>query len=204
MIKQNTILPRRNQATFRQILELKSALIRLSGKEEQELRRLQKGFEGEEVVADFLKNYGHPGWKILRNVLLNEESPFEVDVLVIGEMGLLALEVKNYEGDFTYDNGSCYYEKTQMTRDIVAQTRRIHLKLEQLAQRMRLVCNVNTALVFINEHNEITFNQQPDSIDIVKRNELKNYIEQAVHWERSRYSHSSIADQLRMLEKAAL
>lgn len=194
----------KKQLTEFEILKLKANRMKLSSEEQQQLTRLRKGKEGEEMVVDFIQKYGHPNWMILRNLIFDEESTYEIDILVVGKMGCIAFEVKNYSGDFTYENGSCYYNQRPMTRDIVAQTRRIHLKNIQLFQRLHLNKNLYTALVFINEHNEITFNPLPESISVVKRNKLKTYIEHFAQQENQSYSRMSIEEQVEKLQRASV
>lgn len=190
----------RQKICKKSLLELKAVRMELTEKEKQELNRLEKGNEGENMVVDFIQKFGHPNWKILRNITFDAESPVEIDILVVGKIGWVAFEVKNYEGDFTYDNGSCYYNQTQMTRDIVAQARRVHLKMTQLNQNLQLTNSVKTALTFTNEHNEITIQQPPNSIQVLKRNQLKNFIQELALQEAHAYSRISIEEQVETLE----
>lgn len=178
------------------ILSLKAKRMKLTNEEHQTLKRLQKGIQGEEMALEFIQKYGHPNWQIFRNVRFDKNSPYEVDILVVGKMGWIGFEVKNYEGNFTYENGSCYYEKNQMTRDIVAQTKRIHLKNSHLAQVLDAAISVKTALVFINQHNSIYIRDYPSEIDIVLRNELKKYIQKAAEIESRSYNNISIEEQV--------
>lgn len=181
-------------------LKTLSKRMQLPEKKQRKLESLEKGHFGEEEVVDFIKEYGHPNWKIFRNIWLDEENPYETDILVIGNMGWLILEVKNYERTFRYEKGTCYYDNYPMSHDIVAQAKKIYLKNYFLNQKYNLAEKVQGALVFIGEHNVVDVIDEPDLIKVVGRDELKTYIQKAAIREERSFSQFPIAESVLKLQ----
>lgn len=193
-----------NQLTERKFLSLLSKRKFLSDTDAQKLARLQKGYEGEQMALEFLKKYGHANWKILQNIWLGDENIYETDLLILGNMGWLTLEIKNYDGQFHYENGICKREDFTMSHNIVSQAQRILLNNRYLAQRLPMSAKTTGALVFIGEHNDVQINGHVTEIDIVPRNHFKFFLGEMVKLEKRARNNDLVEKSLELINRVAV
>lgn len=71
------------------------------------LPSFEQGREGEERVVNTLMNALPNGWYIFRNFVLPTENE-DIDVVLVGPAGIVAMEVKNYTGEVKFERGRCY------------------------------------------------------------------------------------------------
>jgi hypothetical protein len=88
------------------ILRSLNARLLLSEEEKKTLYRLEKGYEGE-VMFDLLTEQ-LPDEKLILNDLLLEVNgtKFQIDTTLITQDKIYLFEVKNFEGDYDYNNGN--------------------------------------------------------------------------------------------------
>ncbi len=89
-----------------------------------ELARLKKGAEGEQVVLDYIEKFGRKHWRVLSNLWLDYYGAFEADLLLVTRSGSYALEIKHYNGLFQYDNGLSKLNHREISGNAIYQTRK--------------------------------------------------------------------------------
>lgn len=158
-----------------------------------EFARLKKGMEGEKVVLDYIKKYGRKHWKVLPNLWLDYYGAFESDLLLLTRNGSYALEIKNYNGFFKYENGISKLNNREIGGNAIYQTRKATKNLRELIQQKVYNANVQGALIFIGEDNPIEISPPIDDIHILQRNQLRGFIQRVCEEEdRSGYPNQDI------------
>jgi hypothetical protein len=95
------------------ILRSLNARMELSKEDKWDYFKLTKGFEGE-VMFDSLTEKLKSECFILNDLLLElNANKFQIDTLIVQDI-LYLLDVKNYEGDYFYENGDFYSKKVYL------------------------------------------------------------------------------------------
>lgn len=152
--------------------------------EKNKLKRLEAGAAGEQIVLAYLKKYGHEDWVIIRNMWLVNGGPFEADLILLTNHRPYLFEVKNYTSDFKYKDGAVSFNNQIASNDPIYQTRRNRIKLEKICQMYSNPIQVNGALILVGIDNYTEIQSEVEAIDIVKRTELRHFIEQIGEEER--------------------
>lgn len=187
-----------------QLLQTANRRLTLTPHFQNKLTRLEKGKQGETMVIEFIQKYGHPDWRIMQNLWLDPHSPFETDILVIGKMGALILEVKNYDGIFRYENGICYLNNNPMSNNVVSQTQKLLINYNYLNNHWKLFPQTKAALVFIGDHCEVDIVDPPSEIQIISRNQLKQYLKTTAKLENASPARQSADKSLQRLKKLSI
>lgn len=148
------------------------------------LNRLEVGESGEEKVLKAFKEYGKDHWIVLRNIWLNEFGAFECDLILLTSYCIYMLEVKNYTGTLTYENGVCRIYKKKLPKNPISQAQRAYLNLKSICESFPRHVNVKGAIVFIGENNKVTINSPVEDIEVIRSNELYDFIQTAAYEEK--------------------
>lgn len=148
-----------------------------------ELTRLRRGVEGEEIVLDYLEQYGRRHWKVIRNIWLDYYGVFESDFILFTRNSIQLLEVKNYNGIFQYRDGISKLNHREISGNAVYQTRRALKNIRELAQQKYLGANVQGALVFVGADNPVEISPSIEDIQIIQRNQLREFIKKICYEE---------------------
>lgn len=145
------IIKQRQKTNLLIALELLDKRLTLPYKEKQYLTTLSKGFEGE-VAFDFLLNKSIACDAIRLNdlSLVIGHTSIQVDSLLITSDAIFLYEIKNYEGNYSYQAGQFQMESGQDIVSPVGQLNRTSTVFGKLVnewdETLRIVPNV----VFIN------------------------------------------------------
>lgn len=148
--------------------------------EKNKLKWLEAGEEGEQIVLEYIKKYGKEDWLIVRNMWMSYGGPFEADFILLTNHGLYLIEVKNYTSDFSYKEGITSFNDQINSGNPIHQTRRNRINLERIVQFYSNRLPVYGALVLVGIDNYTEIHSKVEDIDIVKRTELRHYIQQIV------------------------
>lgn len=149
------------------------------------LRRLEAGAKGEEILVQKLEEFGKSHWTIIRNLRLNNFSTFESDLLLLANHCLYHFEVKNYTGQYTFEDGDSYFGDFELDSNIVQQTRNAHLNIERICQKLPGKIKVKSILLFIGEDNQVFIQSKVNNIEILTRTDLAEYIKKIIAEENS-------------------
>ncbi|MCM3599208.1 NERD domain-containing protein [Robertmurraya korlensis] len=141
------------------ILDSLNKRMSLTEKDKQHYLVLRKGYEGE-VLFDSMTEKLECDCLILNDLLLRiNHTIFQIDALMITFDTMYLFEVKNYEGDFYYEDDKLYLaNKTEVTNPI-NQLRRSETLLRQLLQSLGDHTPIQGKVIFINP--EFTLFQAP-------------------------------------------
>src|SRR5699024_2074582 len=90
-------------------LEVLVDRMQLPGDAARRLDALRKGFAGEVWFSDLLRSSLVSDCIVLYDLLRKEnDTLFQLDCVIILQRKVLHLEVKNYQGDFLFDNGQFF------------------------------------------------------------------------------------------------
>lgn len=148
----------------------------LSPQETQQLENRLKGFQGEVFFAELSQKDNEENWLILHNLRLEiNDAEFEMDCLVLQNAKIHLFEVKNYEGDFLYDNGKWFvvHNKKEIS-DPLAQLHRSEMLLKQTLQGLNLNIPVLGYVVFV--HPNFQLYQAPLGKSIIYPTQLKRFL----------------------------
>lgn len=151
--KWNMLLKARTEPQELRIWRCLNGRMELSSEEKQQYLNLKKGFEGE-CKFDTLIASQESKFLILHDLLLeSNNNTFQIDSLLITEEMLIPFEVKNYEGDFYYQDDNFY--TCSSNREItnpLHQLNRVETLLRQYLQKLGLHFSIKGFLVFIHAH----------------------------------------------------
>jgi ribosomal protein L37E len=145
---------------------------------EYTLYRLEMGELGEQTVLDFIEKYGNKDWFVFRNVWMDYYGSYESDIILITKHAIYVFEVKNYDGAFEYEDGQCRINGNIYGSNCVFQAERALINLQNICRKISPSVPVKGALIFIGEHNQVTIHSKVNNIQIIMRNQLRNYIRQ--------------------------
>lgn len=137
---------------------------------------LEAGNIGEERVLQYIQKYGRSDWVVWRNVWLNHFGEFECDIILLVNFTLHIIEIKNYNGKFTYENGKCFFENTETKLNPIEQVRANKVDLQRILGTRYPQLQVKAAAVFAGDDNEVTIQTPVEDIRIVSRTGIKDFI----------------------------
>ena len=168
----------------------------LSSKIRRGISLTEIGNKGESHVVKILKEFGSKHWIYLQNVWLDKNGRYESDIIVITNVGIYIFEVKNYEGNFVYDNGDCKINNYDLTENCIAQTNRAYKKMQSICSDTFIKAKTHGAIIFIGEYNPVEIKSPISNIKVVKRSGLKSYIQQMIEEERNFHERQIDIDSL--------
>ncbi|WML41069.1 nuclease-related domain-containing protein [Neobacillus sp. OS1-2] len=178
------------------ILEFLNGRMFLAEKDKQRLHYLVKGYEGE-VMFDALTEKLHCQRYTLNDLLLDSSgSTFQIDSLMVTQEPLYLFEVKNFEGDYFYENGRFHLVyKDKEIKNPLQQLERSESLLRQFLQNLGYKLPIEAYVVFINP--EFHLYQAPQNLPIIYPNQLNRFMNK-VNKRPSTLNgfHKKLADQL--------
>lgn len=120
--------------------------------EVEQYERLFKGFVGEMTLSEFLKEVDEEKCLTLFDCLFEvEQKEIQIDCILLTSDTIYLLEVKNYNGDYYFQNNKIYHIRTN--KEIfnpINQLERTQFLFQQLLQEMRMEYKVQSHIVFVN------------------------------------------------------
>lgn len=153
------------------------ARTKLSNNEKWQLHILQRGFEGECLYDKIFDQIGHENVYIFRDVYLKIESSItQYDSIVISNNRVVVNEIKNFAGDYRYENNNWSKGNKQLPDNAFIQLNRAMSKLKQLSNNSSVNFKVDGDVIFPNDDFRLTSEDHNIWNETVLRNELRTYL----------------------------
>ncbi len=168
------ILKERTKPEELQLLQALQPRMELEEKDAQNLRTLEKGYEGEVQFDHWFKGYQVES--IIINDLLLEVNGtlFQIDSFVITQDRLHLFEVKNLEGDYYLDGDKFKTAAGKEIKNPLHQLSRAESLLKQLLKELGFYIPLDPHLVFINP--ELALLQAPLKSPIILPNQMNRFM----------------------------
>ena len=157
-------------------LEILGKRAALDGKEKRNLERYRSGYEGEMEYDRVLDEVGHESMYVFRDIWLGiGDSKVQLDALIVADNLLIVNEIKNYSGNYSYENGVWKVRNQQISEDPVSQISTAANKLLRLRYESGLQFEVQKEIVFVNPYMIFDPTDYKNGDLFVMRNRLKQY-----------------------------
>src|SRR5699024_9950487 len=123
-------------------------------------------------------------------------TEFQIDCLPIFSNKIYHFEIKNFEGDFYYDNDNWYIVQTKKEiRSPLQQLKRCQILLKELLHKLGYNVQVESCIIFINE--EFTLYNAPINSQIILPTQVNRFIKR-LNEQTAKINkyHTKLADQL--------
>ncbi|WP_400243487.1 nuclease-related domain-containing protein [Niallia sp. JL1B1071] len=165
-----------------EILALQSLNLRLelSSNEKQYLANLQKGLEGEKRFDKITENLLEDCYIINDLLLQINNTTFQIDSTIISSKGIHLFEIKNYEGDYYYQDERIYTMNHKEISNPINQIRRNETLFQQLLQKYGWENKtITSSVVFINP--EFTLYQASFTLPFIFPTQIQRYLKGMDH-----------------------
>lgn len=192
------LIKQRNEPLELTILKTLNARSVLKPTDSVHFHNLDKGYRGEIMFDEYMKEVSNENNLILNDLLLEYKNTiFQIDSLFQFSNTLHLFEVKNFEGDFIIDEEKWYAIGTgrKEIKNPLLQLKRTESLLRQLLQELGSPFPIETHLVFINRNFQLY--QAPADQPIILPPQLSRFREKLKS--RSpvlKTSHKKLAKQL--------
>lgn len=124
----------------------------LSPKEKQQYERIQKGFDGEWKLIHYLNKMKPDKMFPLFNCLFDVNGQeIQIDCLLLTNDTIFLLEVKNFTGDYYFENSKIYSLQTRNEiYNPMMQIERTEFLFKRLLRNMRVQMPVRSFILFVN------------------------------------------------------
>lgn len=124
----------------------------LSPKEKQQYERIQKGFDGEWKLIHYLNKMKPDNIFPLFDCLFEVNGQeIQIDCLLLTNDTIFLLEVKNFTGDYYFENGKIYSLQTRNEiYNPMTQIERTEFLFKRLLRDMRVEMPVRSFILFVN------------------------------------------------------
>lgn len=180
------------------MLEVLQYHMPLSNEQQKMYKRLYRGYLGERKLAAFFKSELHQD-RIeiydLRLQINNNES--QIDCLLILDGVFYLIEVKNFQGDYYYENQRWFIAATgKEINNPLYQLNRNELLLKEFFVQQKIPLQITPRVIFI--HPEFHLYQAPRHAPIIYPNQLKRFTQKLSAFPKPIHSeHNKIANLLR-------
>jgi len=190
------ILKDRPEPLELRILKLLDARTVLEEKEKKYLHNKAKGYEGEKMFDLLTGKLAPPSYLLNDLFLESNNSKFQIDTLMIRQEPIYLFEVKNFEGDFYYENGRFYSLAAQKEiKNPLLQLERCESLLRQLLQSLGYRMAIEALVIFINP--KFHLYQAPMNNPIIYPNQLPDFMSKLNRKSSTLTGrHKSLAEQL--------
>ncbi|MEI3607363.1 nuclease-related domain-containing protein [Pseudogracilibacillus sp. SE30717A] len=180
-----------------QLLTYLDSRMLLSSSDRANLRNLEKGYEGERLFFELLKEKIHGEYISLYDLLLeSNQSEFQIDHLLVLDNKIILNEIKNFEGDFYVKENQWYVVPSKKEiRNPLQQLQRSELLLRNLLHQIGAPFQIEAYLIFVNP--EFTLYQAPYTKSIVFPTQLNRYMQELnSRTTRLNSAHMNVAKEL--------
>lgn len=185
----------RSESVLLKTLRILNTRMELTADDRKYYLSQEKGFKGE-VQFDLLTEKLQSDCYTLNDLQLEfNKSSFQIDSSLIYQETYYHLEVKNYEGEYCYENGNFKVLKGKDILNPLDQLKRGNLMLRQLLQSLGSKLTVESYVIFINPH--FTLYQTPPNLPFILPTQLDRFMEKLDNKpSRLNNSHKNLADKL--------
>lgn len=189
------ILKTRYEPDELKIMNLLEPRMNFTEKEKQRHYRLRKGYEGEVKYDRWMKSLE------IQNLTLNDllleasSTTFQIDSSVITQNKLLLFEVKDFEGEYYYEDERLKIIYGEEIKDPLLQLKRNTSLFRQLLASLGFHLEIESYVLFINP--EFTLYQAPKNAPIILPSQLNRFMKK-LNKRQSKLNniHQKIADKL--------
>ena len=143
-------------------LEVLAHRTALSPKKQSDLVKLKKGFEGERLFDSMLESLSHKHLQVNDLLLTFNGTVFQIDTLLITQEKIFVYEVKNFHGEFIYEQEKFFKFPQQEIQNPLHQIARSTSLLTQLIRKLGFNWPIQSHVIFINK-NFTLFNAPPNT-----------------------------------------
>lgn len=185
----------RTESLELKILRILNKRMELPENKQKYYLNLEKGYEGE-VQFDLLTEKLESDCLILNDLLLEiNNTTFQIDTSIIYQDLIHLVEVKNFEGDFCYEDDSFHTVSGQELNNPLDQLKRSKLLFRQLIQNLGCNLTVEAHVVFINP--DFTLYQAPKNLPFIFPTQLNRFLKKLNHKQsKLNNRHTKLAEQL--------
>lgn len=176
-------------------LEELNVRMELTSSDKQHMLKLQKGFEGEVLFDHHLEKLDCDSL-ILRDLLLEINGRIiQIDTLPILYDTIYIFEVKNFEGNFFYDDGKVYKFPKHEIINPLNQLERTETYFRQLLHNIGFNFEIKAFVVFVNP--AFTLYQAPLNTPFIFPTQIPHLVQQlSTRPKRLNQKHKALADKL--------
>lgn len=160
-----------------EVYQLLNSRKNLLDTERKHLYALQKGYEGELLFDELTSSIIKPECLLLNDLLLSlNKNTFQIDSLIIFPETIYIFEVKNFEGDYFYEQDRLFRRippDSEVTNPLI-QLNRSESLFRQLLQQFGNNMTIQSYLVFVNP--EFTLYQAPIIKQIVYPGQINRFL----------------------------
>lgn len=157
-------------------LEILGKRAELDGREKRDLERYRSGYGGELEYDRVFDEVGHEQMYVFRDIWLGiGDSKVQLDALIVADNLLIVNEIKNYSGNYSYENGIWKVRNQQISEDPVSQVSTAANKLLRLRYESGVQFEVQKEIVFVNPYMIFGPTDYRHADLFVMRNRLKQY-----------------------------
>ncbi|MFC0015182.1 MULTISPECIES: nuclease-related domain-containing protein [Allobacillus] len=143
-------------------LEVLAHRTTLSPKEQSDLVKLKKGFEGERLFDFMLEGLSKQHLQVNDLLLTFNGTVFQIDTLLITQDKIFVYEVKNFDGEFIYEQEKYFKYPQQEIQNPLHQIARSTSLLTQLIRKLGFNWPIQSYVIFVNK-NFTLFNAPPNT-----------------------------------------
>lgn len=135
------------------VYEFSNGRMPFTSEQEMKMRNIQKGFEGERLFSELLKNSTNQDFIPLYDILLEDNGTvFQLDCLLIFQSEIIMLEIKNYYGEFMLKDDYLYsFTAEKRYRNPLHQLQRSDLQLRDFFTKHKITMPLTSHIIFINQ-----------------------------------------------------
>ncbi|TYS57871.1 NERD domain-containing protein [Sutcliffiella horikoshii] len=160
-----------------EVYQLLNSRKNLLDNERKHLYALQKGYEGELLFDNVTSSVFSAECLILNDLLLpHNKNTFQIDTLIIAPETIYIIEVKNFDGDYFYEQDRLYTRvppHSEVTNPLI-QLYRSESLFRQLLQQLGSNMTIQSFVVFVNP--EFTLYQAPINKQIVYPGQINRFL----------------------------
>lgn len=157
-------------------LEILQRRMILSPRASNDYARWLKGFEGEQRFDQFIEPFTHESYLLHDLLLKKQNTTFQIDSLLITPEKIYLFEIKNYEGDFLYEDDKFYRLPNTEILNPLHQLQRAAALLGQLLKSHGHTIPIEGYVIFIYPHFHLY--NAPLTPSIIFPTQIKPFLEQ--------------------------
>ncbi|PNY95920.1 nuclease-related domain-containing protein [Mammaliicoccus sciuri] len=152
----------------------------------------KQGYEGEKAFAQILESYGAEWW--LYDLQIKNYNHIQFDFVVITDDAIIQFEIKNYTGDYYFENHKLYRSTGFVSKDLINQYEVAQEGLKRIVEKYKLKRKVESYVVFI--HPTFTLHGDLRSrMNIILKSEvhkIKDMVSQNFKYEENKWIYCKL------------
>lgn len=105
--------------------------------------------------------------------------------MLLTRTGAYLFEVKNYTGHFEFNQGNSLFNGMELNSNVVQQTRKAYLHLQEICRKYSKNIQVKGVLVFIGENNQVSIQSDTGDIRVLTLTDLHAFSKEIIEVENS-------------------